>query len=164
MDSTDTTSGNADTTKKEVKTTAIVNNGESVILGGLIEDKEENTESKIPLLGDIPLLGNLFKHDSTAVRKRRLVIIITPYIIPKSKDLTFVRNELSQLKLLEDKFLKRSLIRLKENQIKQIQEDNEFNNKIEILDGKLNTVKNKIKTEPSVLSDHEKRVAEILGN
>ena len=47
--------------KKEVTTTAIVNNGESVILGGLIKNKVESTEDKVPLLGDIPILGALFR-------------------------------------------------------------------------------------------------------
>ncbi|MAC85065.1 MAG: type II secretion system protein GspD [Arcobacter sp.] len=170
VDSTDTTSGNADTTKKEVKTTAIVNNGESVILGGLIEDKEESTESKVPLLGDIPLLGNLFTHNSTAVRKRRLVIIITPYIIPKSKDLTYVRNQLSQLKNLEDKYLKDSLLRLKENQIKKIEQDKLYDIKTKELDDKLRIAKggsaisSNDEDDLDSRTEHEKRVAEILGN
>ena len=170
VDSTDTVSGNADTTKKEVKTTAIVNNGESVILGGLIEDKEEGTESKIPFLGDIPVLGNLFTHNSTAVRKRRLVIIITPYIIPKSKDLTYVRDQLSQLKNLEDKYLKDSLLRLKENQINKIEEDKLYDLKTKELDDKLriakggSTISSNDEDDLDSRTEHEKRVAEILGN
>ena len=170
VDSTDTVSGNADTTKKEVKTTAIVNNGESVILGGLIEDKEEGTESKIPLLGDIPVLGNLFTHNSTAVRKRRLVIIITPYIIPKSKDLTYVRDQLSQLKNLEDKYLKDSLLRLKENQINKIEEDKLYDLKTKELDDKLriakggSTISSNDEDDLDSRTEHEKRVAEMLGN
>lgn len=60
---TQTISGNADTSKKEVKTTAILNNGESVIIGGLIENKIETTNQKVPVLGDIPLFGELFKND-----------------------------------------------------------------------------------------------------
>jgi general secretion pathway protein D len=102
---TATVSGNADTSKKEIKTTAIVNNGESVILGGLIQDKDESTVDKIPLLGDIPVVGKIFTHDKNNKSKKSLVVIVTPYIIPKSKDLTYVRNQLAELKILEDGYL-----------------------------------------------------------
>ncbi|MCP4971839.1 MAG: hypothetical protein GY932_14740 [Arcobacter sp.] len=134
---TETKSGNADTSKKEVITTAIVNNGESVILGGLIQDKEESSTDKVPLLGDIPLLGLLFTHDKKTIIKKSLVIIVTPYIVPKSKDLTYVRNQLAQLKLLEDKYLKDSILRLKSKQIKKAQEKIEYEKKLKALDSKL---------------------------
>ena len=100
---------NPDTLKKEIKTTAILNNGESVIIGGLIETKSEQIEEKIPLLGDIPILGNVFKNDSNLNKKSNLVIIVTPYMIPKSKDISYVRNELSKLKELEDMFLQENI-------------------------------------------------------
>jgi general secretion pathway protein D len=58
-----TTNGQPNTSKKDIETTAIVNNGESIILGGYIKAKKENTEDKVPLLGDIPILGNLFKNN-----------------------------------------------------------------------------------------------------
>lgn len=163
---TETTSGNADTTKKEVITSAIVKNGESVIIGGLIEDKEESTESKVPVLGDVPLLGNLFKHNKTDFRKRSLVIVVTPYIIPKSKDLSYVRNQLAQLKLLEDKYLKESLIRLKEKQIDKLEREKEYQKKLEELENKYTSLKNNENLEQKVdtQTEHEKRVAEILGN
>ncbi|MCG3670638.1 hypothetical protein L5F33_10210 [Aliarcobacter butzleri] len=54
---------NPDTLKKEIKTAAILNNGESVIIGGLIENKNETIEQKVPVLGDIPLFGGLFKNE-----------------------------------------------------------------------------------------------------
>ena len=163
---TETTSGNADTTKKEVITSAIVKNGESVIIGGLIEDKEESTESKVPVLGDVPLLGNLFKHNKTDYRKRSLVIVVTPYIIPKSKDLSYVRNQLAQLKLLEDKYLKESLIRLREKQIDKIQREKEYKEKLEELDKKYTSLKTgkTVQEKTDAKTAHEKRVAEILGN
>lgn len=149
---TDTNSGNADTTKKEVSTTAIVNNGESVIIGGLIEDKEDSTENRIPILGDIPLLGKIFTHNKTSIRKRSLVIIVTPYIIPKSKDLTFVRNQLSELKILEEKYLKDSLLRLKQKQIKDKRAQIEYSKKLDILEKELNTL-NKTNTVDAKTKD-----------
>jgi len=113
---TDPSSQNPNTSKKEVKTTAIVHNGESVILGGLIETKKEKTEEKVPFLSSIPIFGEVFKNTNRDKKQNNLVIIITPYIIPKSKDLTYVRNQLTQLKLLEERYLKRSLANLKTKQ------------------------------------------------
>ena len=98
-------STNPNTSKKEIITTAIVNNGESIILGGLLEQKNEKTIEKIPLIGDIPLLGELFKNKLHSRQNKNLVIIVTPYIIPQSKDLTYMRNELAKLQIIEDKYL-----------------------------------------------------------
>ncbi|MDD2291662.1 MAG: secretin N-terminal domain-containing protein [Aliarcobacter sp.] len=146
---TQTISGNADTSKKEVKTTAILNNGESVIIGGLIENKVETTNQKVPVLGDIPLFGELFKNSTSNNKKNNLVVIITPYLIPKSKDITFIRNKLSELKNLEDKYLEDSLIKLKQNALKN--KDKVSNNEI------------KEENNSSNLNNHEKRVKDILG-
>ncbi|MFX4242774.1 type II secretion system protein GspD [Aliarcobacter butzleri] len=136
---------NPDTLKKEIKTAAILNNGESVIIGGLIENKNEIIEQKVPVLGDIPLLGELFKNDSKMNKKNNLVIIVTPYMIPKSKDITYIREQLSELKKLEDKYLQDSLSIIKDNSKKGKEnifvENNENDNK----------------------SEHEKKVKEILG-
>ncbi|WP_258237595.1 MULTISPECIES: type II secretion system protein GspD [Arcobacteraceae] len=100
---------NPDTHKKEINTTAILNNGESVIIGGLIENKSENVKEKIPVLGDIPVVGNLFKNETNINRKNNLVIIVTPYLVPKNKDLTYIRDKLTELKNLEDRYLEESL-------------------------------------------------------
>ncbi len=100
------TNDQPDTSKKEVQTTAIVNDGESVIIGGLIKNKMETTEDKVPLLGDIPILGNLFKNNAEYNDKINLVVIVTPYIVPKSEDLTYIRNKLLDLKALEEKYTK----------------------------------------------------------
>lgn len=112
-------SGNPDTSKKEIQTKAILNNGESVIIGGLIEKRNEKTIQKVPLAGDIPLIGELFKNRTENSQNKNLVVIITPYIVPKNKDFTFMREELSKLKSLEDQFLKKVLKRLREKQKKQ---------------------------------------------
>ena len=137
---TQTVSGNADTSKKEVKTTAILNNGESVIIGGLIENKIETTNQKVPILGDIPLFGELFKNDISNNKKNNLVVIVTPYMIPKTKDITFIRNKLSQLKNLEDKYLEDSLIKLKENHLKRKIQDKKIEEKSKELDKELEKV------------------------
>ncbi|QKF82655.1 type II secretion system protein GspD [Halarcobacter ebronensis] len=110
---------NPDTTKKQIITEAILNNGESVIIGGLTEKRNEKSVEKVPLLGEVPLIGELFKNRATTLNSKNLIIIITPYIIPSNKDLTYVREELAKLKSLEDKFLEESLKRLKDKQKKE---------------------------------------------
>lgn len=156
---TQTISGNADTSKKEVKTTAILNNGESVIIGGLIENKIETTNQKVPLLGDIPLFGELFKNNISNNKKNNLVVIVTPYMIPKTKDITFIRNKLSQLKNLEDKYLEDSLIKLKENHLKRRIQDKNREEKSNELDKEIEKV-----SSNNEKNEHEKRVHEVLGN
>ena len=158
---TETNSGNADTTKKEINTTAILNNGESVIIGGLIQDKTESTNQKVPLLGDIPLFGELFKNKSEDYTKNNLVVIITPYLIPKAKDITYVRNKLSKLKQLEDDYLEDSLIRLKKEEIKRKIVLKEKQKEQEDLDNQLKKLDNK--EEKEILSEHQKRVNAILS-
>lgn len=138
------TGGNPDTLKKEIKTTAILNNGESVIIGGLIENKNETTNQKVPLLGDIPVMGNLFKNDSTHITKKNLVVIVTPYMIPKSKDITYVRNQLAELKGMEDQYLEDSIIRLKVDAIKKKAEAKKREEKLKQLDEELNKDSNEV--------------------
>ncbi len=89
------------TTKREVNTAAIVSNGETVIIGGLIKNKEGKSVAKVPLLGDIPILGNLFRHTQRAQDKTSLVIMLTPYIVKRSEDLGNLRDTLGKLDLLE---------------------------------------------------------------
>ena len=66
---------------KHVKTTALVENGGTVVLGGLFQQNENNVTDKIPFLGDIPFLGNLFKNTSKVLTRTELLIFITPRII-----------------------------------------------------------------------------------
>lgn len=107
---------NPDTLKKEINTSVILNNGESVIIGGLIENKNENLEDKVPFLGDIPLFGALFRNQYTKNKKSNLVVIVTPYIVPKDKGVSFIREKLSKLKDIEDEFLAKSLENLEKEQ------------------------------------------------
>ncbi|REL28468.1 type II secretion system protein GspD [Thalassotalea euphylliae] len=67
--------------KREIKTTVMADNGDTVILGGLIDEDVQESEQKVPLLGDIPILGHLFKSTSNSVRKRNLMVFLRPTII-----------------------------------------------------------------------------------
>lgn len=107
--------GQPSTIKREVITSAIVNNGESVIIGGLIREKIDETNSKVPFLGDIPFLGNLFKSKATSSDKINLVIILTPYIIEKSSNLSALRTQLGELDAIQDRYIANINKNLEEN-------------------------------------------------
>ena len=66
---------------QEISTQVLVDNGETIVLGGIFQQVSTNDVSKVPLLGDIPYLGNLFKTTSTIEQKRELLIFVTPKII-----------------------------------------------------------------------------------
>ena len=95
------------TTKRDVVTTAIVKNGESIIIGGLVKDKVSKNIHKIHLLGDIPILGYLFKETTDNHDKINLVIILTPYIVDNKLGVSSLREALAKLNLIERKFAKK---------------------------------------------------------
>ncbi len=97
------TPGSPTTTKSEVDTVSIVTNGETVIIGGLTKEKDVENVSKIPILGDIPILGIPFRHTSTERKKSNIVIMITPYIVKRSEDLASIKEVLGKMELLESR-------------------------------------------------------------
>lgn len=66
---------------REIQTTVIVDDGGTIVLGGLIDEDVQESVSKVPLLGDIPIIGNLFKSTSTSKRKRNLMVFLRPTIV-----------------------------------------------------------------------------------
>jgi len=66
---------------KHIKTQVLVENGGTVVIGGIFELTESDTETKVPLLGDIPLAGNLFKNKSRNTSKQEMLVFITPKMI-----------------------------------------------------------------------------------
>ncbi|MDX5410916.1 MAG: type II secretion system secretin GspD [Thauera sp.] len=81
--STKPVSGASDivTNKRSIKTNVLVEDGQMVVLGGLLDDNLVENIQKVPLLGDLPLLGNLFKSRSTDKTKRNLMVFIQPSIL-----------------------------------------------------------------------------------
>jgi general secretion pathway protein D len=71
---------------REAETSALVRNGQTVIIGGLIDEADEVVESGIPILMDIPLLGYLFKSRNTQRTRTELAIFVTPYVIMTDED------------------------------------------------------------------------------
>lgn len=74
------------TTKRKIKTNVLADDGETIVLGGLISDDVKTSEQKVPLLGDIPFLGALFRSTSTEVRKSNLMIFLRPTILRDKAD------------------------------------------------------------------------------
>jgi type IV pilus assembly protein PilQ len=66
---------------KHVKTQALVENGGTVVIGGIYELEENNSENKVPFFGDLPLIGNLFKNNSKSISKKELLVFVTPKIV-----------------------------------------------------------------------------------
>ena len=66
---------------RELATSVLVNNGETIVLGGIFQDERTRSKDQVPFLGDIPGLGYLFKRKSTETRKRELLIFVTPSIV-----------------------------------------------------------------------------------
>jgi len=68
-------------TTREAETTVVVQNGESVLLGGIIDDQLSRTRSGVPYLMNIPVLGRLFRVESEQVDRTELLVLITPHVI-----------------------------------------------------------------------------------
>ncbi len=107
------------TSKRNAKTTVVVKDRQSVVIGGLIGDRETKTVSKVPILGDIPLLGFFFRNTGKSKQKTNLILIATPYIIEtpedmgkiflektKQRELFLEKHGMEQNKKLEDMGIK----------------------------------------------------------
>lgn len=80
------------TTKRAAKTSVVVKDNETVVIGGLIQDQENNVVSKVPILGDIPGLGWLFKTTNKTRSKTNLMILLIPHIVKDNTDLTDITD------------------------------------------------------------------------
>ena len=81
--------------KRTINTSVLVESGSTIVIGGLIDDDIQESSQKVPLLGDIPLLGQLFRSEATTKTKRNLMVFIRP---------TIVRDEESVAKLTSRKY------------------------------------------------------------
>jgi general secretion pathway protein D len=73
------------TNKRSLESTVLVDDGQIVVLGGLIQDDQEANVDKIPLLGDIPYLGALFKYESRTHKRTNLMVFLRPVILKDEK-------------------------------------------------------------------------------
>lgn len=74
------------------QTTVSAQDGETIILGGLITKNSTTTNRKVPYLGDVPLLGNLFRYDFHQTRRTELLIVLTPHVIRGPEDMDRVKR------------------------------------------------------------------------
>lgn len=81
------------TRKRSIKTSVLVDDGGILVLGGLIEEIVDDTQSKVPLLGDIPVLGWLFTSRASTKRKQNLMVFLKPEILRDFNDSAYVTNE-----------------------------------------------------------------------
>ena len=103
----ESTTGLPTTLKRTAKTTVVIKDKKTIVIGGLVGDSTEVSTSKVPLLGDIPLLGWLFKSTSRSREKTNLYVFLTPRII---------RNQVDWSNITKDK--KESLGEIEEGVIK----------------------------------------------
>jgi general secretion pathway protein D len=99
--STTLTADRPTTLKREVNTISIVQDGESVIIGGLLKDYYSKGVNKIPILGDIPFLGGLFRSTNENRDQINVVVMLTPYIIKNSQSLSQIQEEIAKTEELK---------------------------------------------------------------
>jgi len=73
------------TNKRAIETTALVDNNQIIVLGGLVDEDKQDTVSKVPLLGSVPILGRLFQSSSSTTVKKNLMVFLRPTIITDSE-------------------------------------------------------------------------------
>ncbi|OIP43684.1 MAG: type II secretion system protein GspD [Deltaproteobacteria bacterium CG2_30_63_29] len=91
--------GGPTTRRRNLKTVVIVSDQQTVVLGGLIRDAETQSVSKVPLLGDIPVVGYLFRSTDTTIQKQNLILMLTPYVIEDDSDLDKIRERKEEERL-----------------------------------------------------------------
>lgn len=81
------------TNKRSIETSVMVDDGNIIVLGGLIEDRITETINKVPLLGDIPVLGNLFKTQGREHKKTNLMVFLRPYVMRDGNAANTITND-----------------------------------------------------------------------
>ena len=93
------------TSKQEVKTQAILRHGETIIIGGLVKVYDTTQVTKVPILGDIPWIGEyLFTSTTTNVEQDNLIVMLTPYVIDKSEKLSQLQKDLGLLAKIQKEY------------------------------------------------------------
>jgi len=107
------------TSKQEIKTQAILRHAESIVIGGLVKNYDQESKSGIPVLSSIPLVGDwLFASTTTTSENDNLVVVLTPYIIDKSEKLSQLQKDLGMLASLQKEYNKKVFKRMQENALK----------------------------------------------
>lgn len=104
------------TRTRKISTTVMAMDGQTVVLGGLMEEQEGHSKEKIPLLGDIPIIGVLFSQTRTSKYKSNLLVFITPHVIKDPSDFAEVmKSKLEQRnRFIDDNYGKRQARSIKD--------------------------------------------------
>jgi len=98
-------------TKRSTKTSVVVKDDQTVVIGGLMQERDEQNVTKMPLLGDIPLLGWLFTQKSVSKQKTNLLVFLTPHIIKESERLVRLTDEKKlEFAKAEDRYVQGELL------------------------------------------------------
>ena len=98
-------------TKRSTKTSVVVKDKQTVVIGGLMQDRDEEITSKAPFFGDIPLLGWLFKYKTTQKTKTNLLVFLTPHVVTEATHLgRLSRDKLNEFTQKEKLYLEGELI------------------------------------------------------
>ncbi len=81
------------TTKRSTKTTVIVKDAQTVVISGLMQETEQKGVEKVPILGDLPIIGWMFKYKTVSKSKKNLLVFLTPYIVKESSELSDITLE-----------------------------------------------------------------------
>jgi general secretion pathway protein D len=110
----DSTNGQPNRRVMNSTTNMIVQNGQTLMLGGILFQTDSKIERKVPLLGDVPLLGELFKHHDVKKANNELIVFITPYVIDEET------SETTKAEIIEQPKQKLEMV---EGELKQMSED-----------------------------------------
>jgi len=99
--SSSSTSETPTTAKRQAQTVVSMQSGSTVVIGGLIRDDKVTLKKKVPLLGDIPIIGELFKYDKDKLQKTNLLLFITPYVLSS-------QNDMERMKYLKEQEMERA--------------------------------------------------------
>ncbi|MFT5681904.1 MAG: general secretion pathway protein D [Myxococcota bacterium] len=115
----DVTSAGFITSKRSAETTVVIRDNQTVVIGGLMGSTDTEVETKIPVLGDLPLLGRLFRGTRKVSRKTNLLIFLTPHVINEPADM----EEIYRVKVAQrQEFLRRFYGKSREEQEAALQE------------------------------------------
>lgn len=103
--SSEATGGNPTFNKRDIKTTIVVDNIQTIVIGGLLSNDKQKKVQKIPILGEIPLLGTLFRRTTNQNRKTNLMVFLTPHILDdrEKSDKMTIQKKNEQERMVDDR-------------------------------------------------------------
>ncbi|CAM3438377.1 type II secretion system secretin GspD [Parendozoicomonas haliclonae] len=115
---------------RQIKTSVMVGSGDTIILGGLIDEDVQQSESKVPLLGDIPFIGALFRSTSSSTVKRNLMVFLRPTIVRDDSLLTDISGQKYSLMRARQLEERANGVRLMPNAITPVLPENASNQQL----------------------------------